>query len=608
MEVPAAGALEWRLSAADTGSMRPEALGTDLETYGSELLRRIAGTVAIMLYELKLWPDGRFECLTFVGLETLIGPVPEGVSAEEAYDAAVHPEDREAYDAAVVALGQGGPVEVEYRLIGSDGQTRWVLDRMRPESSSEDGSLLVDGVVADITDRKRVEAEAMEKLAYAALHDSLTGLGNRASFLEHLEMALARATRTRRGAAVLFIDLDNFKLVNDSFGHGAGDELLKAVGSRLQDATRHMDVVARQGGDEFLVLLSDLERHPREEIAYLRAAEVVASKMRQILRRPFLVEGIEIYISASVGISLFPSDADDSETLLKHADIAMYAAKAAGRDGYTLYRHRTDTAREQISMAGRLRKTVEGGRGLVLHYQPLVNLETATLVGVEALVRWQDGERGLVPPNDFLPLAEQIGLLGSLSDWVIDEACQQALAWQEQGLDLYVSINLPPSYCESTGMAHLTAAAAAAGVGLDRLMIEVTESALVPDARRRMEDILADMHEQGLKLAIDDFGTGYSSLGRLNKSWVSMLKIDRSFIQDLPENEHARMLVASIVQLAHTLGLEPLAEGVETEEQRRYLLEQNCRYGQGFLFSRPVPVHEIETLYDGFEQTHRIVA
>ena len=588
--------------------MWPAASRDDFETYGSELLRRIAGTVAVMLYEMKLWPDGRYECLTFVGLETLIGPVPEGMSPEEAYDAAVHPADREAYDAAAVALGRGGPVEIEYRLIGCDGQERWVLDRMRPEGSLEDGGLLVGGVVADITDRKRIETEAMEKLAYAALHDSLTGLGNRASFLEHLELALARATRTRRGAAVLFIDLDNFKLVNDSFGHGAGDELLKAVGSRLQAAVRTMDVVARQGGDEFLVLLSDLERHPYEETAFLSATEVVASKMRRILRAPFLVEGIEIYISASVGISLFPSDADDSETLLKHADIAMYSVKESGRDGYTLYRPRADSALEQISMAGRLRKTVEGGQGLVLHYQPLVNLETATFVGVEALVRWQDGERGLVPPNDFLPLAEQIGLIGSLSDWVIDEACRQALAWQDQGLDLYVSINLPPSYCQSTGMAHLSAAAAAAGVGLERLMIEVTESALIPDTRRRMEDILADMHKRGLKLAIDDFGTGYSSLGRLNKSWVSMLKIDRSFIQDLPENEHARTLVASIVQLAHTLGLEPLAEGVETEDQRRYLLEQNCRYGQGFLFSRPVPVHEIETLYDSYEQNDRVVA
>ena len=580
----------------------------DLELYGSELLRRIAGTVAIMLYEMKLLPDGSFECLTFVGLETLLGPVPAGADLEAAYDAAVHPDDREAYDAALVTLARGEPTEVEYRLIGCDGQTRWVLDRMRPESSMEDGGVLVGGVVADITARKRIEAEAMEKLAHAALHDSLTGLANRASFLEHLELALTRAARTDKGAAVLFIDLDNFKLVNDSFGHAAGDELLKAVGSRLRSAIRKMDVVARQGGDEFLILLSDLERHEAEQIDFMRAAEAVAGTLRRILREPFLVEGIEIYISASVGISLYPCDADDSETLLKHADVAMYSVKDGGRDGHAMYQRGADTALEQISMASRLRKTVEAGQGLVLHYQPLVNLETETLVGVEALVRWQDGERGLVQPGDFIPLAEQIGLIGSLSDWVIDEACGQALAWQEQGMDLYVSINLPPSYCQATGMAHLAAAAAAAGVELERLMIEVTESALIPDSGRQMEATLADMHKRGLKLAIDDFGTGYSSLGRLNKTWVSMLKIDRSFVQGLPDNEHARKLVASIVQLAHTLGLEPLAEGVETEEQRRFLLENGCRYGQGFLFSRPVPEHEIETIYNGYERTDLEVA
>ena len=364
------------LLATDSGLVGTAASGSEFEAYGSELLQRIAGTVAIMLYEMKLWPDGRYECLTFVGLETLIGPVPGGVSPEEAYEAAVHPEDREAYEAAVVALGRGEPVEVEYRLVGRDGQVRWVLDRMRCGSAAEDGCLLVDGVVADITDRKRAEAEAIAKLTHAALHDSLTGLANRTSFLEHLELALTRAARTGNGAAVLFLDLDNFKLVNDSFGHAAGDELLKTVGSRLQAALRKMDLLARQSGDEFLILLSDLERHEAEEIAFLGAAEMVASNLHRILRTPFLVDGTEIYVSASIGISLYPVDADDSETLLKHADIAMYSVKEAGRDGHTLYSHGANTALEQTSIAGHLRKTVKGGQGLALHYQPRVDLET----------------------------------------------------------------------------------------------------------------------------------------------------------------------------------------------------------------------------------------
>ena len=355
------GVSRW-LVAVDVGLVRTAASRSDFEAYGSELLQRIADTVAIMLYEMKLWPDGRWECLAFIGLETLIGPVPQDVAPEEAYEAAVHPEDRDAYEAAMVALGRGEPVEVEYRLVGCEGQVRWVLDRMRPERSAEGGCLLVDGVVADITDRKSVEAEAMEKLSYAARHDSLTGLANRTSFLEHLELALTRATRTDNGAAVLFVDLDNFKLVNDSFGHAAGDELLEAVGSRLRAVLRQMDVVARQGGDEFLILLSDLERHDVEEIPFLRAAEVVASNLRRILRAPFQIEGIEIYISASIGISLYPSDANDSETLLKHADIAMYAVKDTGGDAHKLYRPGADTAMEQmLSTSNRLRNTAESG-------------------------------------------------------------------------------------------------------------------------------------------------------------------------------------------------------------------------------------------------------
>jgi diguanylate cyclase (GGDEF)-like protein/PAS domain S-box-containing protein len=582
-----------------------EAWDIGFRDYGSELLQRIAGTVAIMLYEMELRPDGSFECLTFVGLETLIGPVPKGMSSEDAYEAAVHPEDRELYNGAMDGLWQGEPVEIEYRLLGADGEVRWVLDRMRPERDIGDGCLLVSGVVADISERKRVEAEAMEKLAYAALHDSLTGLANRASFLEHLELGLKRADRTEKGVGVLFIDLDNFKLVNDSFGHAAGDELLKAVGSRLQAAVRGMDVVARQGGDEFLILLSDLATQPPRQVSPSQATEVVANKIRTILREPFLVDGIEIYVSASVGISLYPTDGRDAEALLKHADVAMYSVKDSGRDGYARYSHGGNTALEQISTAGRLRKSIESGRGLVLHYQPLMNLDTAEIVGVEALVRWQDGTRGLVQPDEFIPLAEQVGLIGSLSDWVVGEACRQASAWQKEGMDFYVSINLPPSYCQPTGMAHLAAAASAAGIDLGNLMIEVTESALAPDKRAYLEDTLADMRRQGLRLAIDDFGTGYSSLGRLNQTWVNMLKIDRSFVQELGESEHARNLVASVVQLAQTLGLEPLAEGVETEQQRRFLVDHGCRYGQGFLFSRPLPTDEIKPFYDREQRDRR---
>jgi diguanylate cyclase (GGDEF)-like protein len=314
------------------------------------LLRRIADTVAIMLYEMEVLPDGSFQCHEFVGLETLIGPVLEGLSPDDAYNAAVHPDDREAYDDASVALHNGRPVEVEYRLQGADGSVRWVLDRMCPRTS--DGRLLVDGVVADITDRKdaeialqdanrkraQLELRETQRLAHLALHDGLTGLPNRIAIQEHLDLALKRAKRTGASVALMFIDLDHFKLVNDSFGHAAGDELLQAVGVRLRESTRDADVVARQGGDEFLVLLPDLPVDTCDSVeSPLSPAERVAVTIHEALRSPFTVNGIETFVSASIGISLYPDHGADVMTLLKHADFAMYQVKESGRNGHTLY-------------------------------------------------------------------------------------------------------------------------------------------------------------------------------------------------------------------------------------------------------------------------------
>jgi diguanylate cyclase (GGDEF)-like protein len=562
----------------------------------NDLLRRIAGTVAIMLYEMELFDDGTFICHEFLGLESLLGPIPAGLSPEQAYEEAVHPDDRVAYDATFTALQRGEATEVEYRLTGFDGVTRWVWDRMQP-SRTPDGRLVVDGVVTDVTERKL----ASEQLAHAALHDQLTGLPNRTASQAHLEEALDRAEREEQGLAVIFIDLDDFKLVNDSFGHAAGDELLRAVAERLGNTTGADDMVARHSGDEFLLVLAGIRAGSEGGLSARDVrgpAERVARTIRSVLEKPFLVSGIEIYISASLGISIYPGDAVDAEALLKHADIAMYQAKASGRNAYRFYSPGTDDALERLSTANRLRKAVQQGVGFVLHYQPIVALDSGVMVGVEALIRWEDEERGLVAPDRFIPLAERTGLIGAISDWVIADACRQTATWANVGHDLYVSINLPPSFCDQAGTARLIGAVEAVGIRPDRVMIEVTESALMLSESRSVQRGLGQLRAHGLQVAIDDFGTGHSSLRRLSQPWVSVLKIDRSFVQDLPASRHASLLVTSMLQLAQTLGLQAVAEGIETDEQLRFLVDSGCRFGQGYLYSRPVPADEISRLLE----------
>ncbi len=579
--------------ALDPSGLPPAGTGGSNNTV--DVLRRVAATAAVHIYEMEYLEDGRYVCNEFIGegLESLLGPLPEGHDEEEAWENAVHPDDHAAYLAFNEALRQGRPMELEYRLVGFDRRTRWVWDRARPRFTQ--GRLLVEGIVTDVTDRHEAGealADAQRKLAHLAYHDPLTDLPNRLKFSEQLERTLAEAERNDAAAAVLFVDVDDFKLVNDSLGHAVGDELLRTLAGRLQQAVRQGDMVARLGGDEFLVLLS----MPGEsDTSIVRsAAEETAARIRAIVSRPAEAGGVEVFVSASVGIALFPQDATVGEELLKHADIEMYRAKQVGRESQRAAVRDSDEATDRLAVAGRLRGAVERGE-MVLNYQPIVALDSGAIMGVEALIRWNDPVRGLVQPADFIPVAERTGAIGGISDWVVETALVQERAWRAAGMDLFVSVNLPPILWRPKAMRRVIDTIESYGLDPSRLMIEITETAATADSEG-VEPMLADLQRRGLGIAIDDFGTGHSSLGRLNHISVTTIKIDRSFVTGLPADPSSVAVVDSVIKLSRNLGLTPLAEGVETEGQRRFLSAHGCALGQGFLFSPAVPADQIELL------------
>jgi diguanylate cyclase (GGDEF)-like protein/PAS domain S-box-containing protein len=442
-------------------------------------------------------------------------------------------------------------------------------------------------VVRDLTGRRQTE-ETLRSLAY---HDPLTGLPNRLLFDDRLAQAIERARRARQLLTVMLIDLDRFTLINDSLGLVTGDQIIKGVAERLVGTLRKSDTVARLGGDEFMVLLLGT--------GSAEAAARVAQKLIDVLRPPLQVDGHELTTSASIGIALFPHDGDDPDTLLKNAANALSRAKQQGRNHYQFYTDGMNAkAFERLMLESGLRKALEHGE-FILHYQPKVSLADGAIVGVEALLRWYHPDFGLVPPAEFIPLAEETGLIVPIGAWVLSNACAQVSRWRRlghTGLDLAVNLSAR-QFQERNLVTTIAEAVAESGLPAERIELELTESVIMrdaPDAARRLKELT----ELGIRLAIDDFGTGYSSLGYLHKFPIDSLKIDRSFVRDLDAVPSSVALAKAIIALAAGLGLKVVAEGVETREQLACLRELGCQELQGYLFSRPLPAEEMLVLLE----------
>ena len=492
----------------------------------------------------------------------------------------IHPLDQKRVRSLVKSL-DGAAFESEFRLLVRD-DVRHVHLRSFPVLDADGVPIRRAGIVQDITERKRQEAR-IEHLAY---HDALTGLPNRLLLMDRLALALAHAHRQQSQVALLFLDLDRFKNVNDTLGHLRGDELLRQVAARLSAALREEDTVARLGGDEFVVLLS-----PVEGVA---AAAHVADKLMAALCEPFAIGERELHVNASLGVSLYPRDGQDADALLKYADTALYKAKEGGRNAYRFFSPEMDAeAHERLRLENELRRAV--GRGeLLLHYQPQMDLASGRITGLEALLRWQHPVDGLIPPQRFIGLAEDTGLIVELGDWVLNTACRQMRDWQAQGLcGLRVAVNLSARQLLRPGLDQaVQQALATSGLAAEALELEITESSMMQDPVQA-QAWLRQLQVMGVQLSIDDFGTGYSSLAHLTRLPLQRLKIDGSFIAGLPGDRNSAAIVEAVVAMARQLGLLVLAEGVETVEQRAQLAQLGCQEMQGFLLARPMPAEQV---------------
>jgi diguanylate cyclase (GGDEF)-like protein/PAS domain S-box-containing protein len=500
----------------------------------------------------------------------------------EVYLQAIHEEDRpgvaEALERAIQNCGQ---YDIEYRVRQKEGVFRWLQARGRVECDGAGTALNFYGAVMDITGRKHAD----ERLAYMAQHDALTDLPNRLLLTDRLQVALAQSDRSGKRLALIFMDLDRFKNLNDVFGHDLGDRVLREVAARLVGCVRAADTVSRQGGDEFIVVLPEIDTE--------QDAARIAEKLIAAVAAPFVLDGTELVLSGSIGIACFPENGRDTETLLRNADVAMYVAKDRGRNRYQFYSADMNArAHERLLLEGDLRRAIEREQLFVV-YQPQVDFGTGIVVGIEALVRWQHPTHGMMPPGKFIPIAEDSGQIGAIGAWVLETACRQHAGWVAEGLitgTLAVNVSAhqfrQPDFVDT-----VSAVLARSGLQAGFLELEVTESVVM----HGVEDVLHKLNRLdllGIKLAIDDFGTGYSSLSYLKQFPIYRLKIDQSFTRGLPDDRESAAITQAVISLGHSLGLNVLAEGVETHAQEEYLRSAGCDVGQGYLYAKPFPADE----------------
>jgi diguanylate cyclase (GGDEF)-like protein/PAS domain S-box-containing protein len=516
----------------------------------------------------------------------------------DAFLQAVDPEDRKRVEQALRGiLTDRTPCDIDHRLMLPNGSE--FIVNLQAEAFFDDQlkALAIVGTAQDISERKRSERE-IHRLAY---YDSLTGLPNRVLFKDRVARAIAHAQRYRYHLGLLFLDLDRFKMINDTLGHNVGDLLLKHVADRLSDSVRHSDSVgrtkdgeqthelARLGGDEFTVLLTNLSD--------VQDAAKVARRILEALARPFLVGGHEIFVTVSVGIAIFPSDGESVDVLLKNSDTAMYHAKEQGRNNFQYYSNAMNAAaNERLVLEGEVRHATEREE-FVVYYQPQVDLRSGRIIGAEALLRWQHPQRGLLAPGEFLQAASDTGMIRTIDEWVLRTACRQSRVWQQRGLAVpSVSINVSNSlFHGATLLKAVEEAFAETGLAPDRLELELTESIAMRNVDTSIT-VLQKLKAMGVQLAIDDFGTGYSSLSYLQRLPVNRVKIDQSFIRELLSHIRPVPIVRAIIAMAHSLQLDVLAEGVEEETQRSLLVAEGCDQAQGYLFGRPMPAAEFEKL------------